>query len=415
MKKITYLFAAMVAALGFSARNETWDDNPTLITREGDEVIDFLNTPVEANTSILITDDNKTGELKLTGSQPTEYGYAATVGYQLEMALNEDFTTPVVAKDGVPASVVLGTFYDLKNINPTLRSVAEGMCKMLDIPESATVPTDYMPVYMRLRANVVNENKQNIANTSFTSNTVCYKKVCCGYLAIIVPGLSRDPAIYISGGMNDWLNPQLNNGEDMDVLPKYEFLTTSEADTYELDYIEIAAGVEFKIADKGWGDPNISTDGVISQFDTWLPCVWDAGNSSFTENFKGSITAKGSGQNWQLYFAKAEPDTPGQPSGMYIKGDFNGWKDQPEYEFMTTDVKNTWKTGVVTITAGGFKVADAGWSSPNLGSNGEPFVVNQKYTCDNGGSNITLTENFTGVITLRLKTGKWILLFEPSN
>ena len=51
MKKITYLFAAMVAALGFSSCNETWDDNPTLATHEGDPVGNFLNTPVEANTA----------------------------------------------------------------------------------------------------------------------------------------------------------------------------------------------------------------------------------------------------------------------------------------------------------------------------------------------------------------------------
>lgn len=107
MKKITYLFAAMVAALGFSSCNETWDDNPTLATHEGDPVENFLNTPVEANTSIFITEDENKGTLHLTGSQPTQYGFAATVAYQVEMALNEDFTTPAVDAEGVPASVMI--------------------------------------------------------------------------------------------------------------------------------------------------------------------------------------------------------------------------------------------------------------------------------------------------------------------
>lgn len=49
---------------------------------------------MEANTSIFITEDENKGTLQLTGSQPTQYGYAATVAYQVEMALNEDFTTP---------------------------------------------------------------------------------------------------------------------------------------------------------------------------------------------------------------------------------------------------------------------------------------------------------------------------------
>ena len=79
MKKISIMFAAMVAALGFSACNETWDDNPKLGTHEGDVVKEFLNVPEMTNMSLQITEANATETLTLTCSQPTEYGYAASV------------------------------------------------------------------------------------------------------------------------------------------------------------------------------------------------------------------------------------------------------------------------------------------------------------------------------------------------
>lgn len=416
MKKITYLFAAMVAALGFSSCNETWDDNPTLATHEGDPVGNFLNTPVEANTALFITEDENKGTLHLTGSQPTQYGYAATVAYQVEMALNEDFTTPAVDAEGVPASVMIGTFYDMSNIAPTLRSVAEGICKMLDIKDAAAIPTDYMPVYMRLRANVVNENNQALEGTAITSNTICYKSVAVGYLAVVIPDLPT--GIYIRGALNEWLNGPLNEGVNTEILPQYEFMTTTEANTYELAYVEIPANSEFKIADKNWGAPNISTGGPITQMNTWIDCQWNIQtNSTVSTPFKGAIQLQGADQSWKVMLIPAEPDTPDQPSGIFVTGDFAGWGfGDAQYQFYTTDVKNTWQTKVLTIPAGTFKVTDSSWSNPNLGSNGEAIVPGVKYQAIFGSNdNIPLAEEFTGTITLLKKSGKWYITLNPAS
>lgn len=416
MKKITYLFVAMVAALGFSSCNETWDDNPTLATHDGDPVENFLNTPVEANTALFITEDENKGTLHLTGSQPTQYGYAATVAYQVEMALNEDFTTPAVDAEGVPASVMIGTFYDMSNIAPTLRSVAEGICKMLDIKDAAAIPTDYMPVYMRLRANVVNENNQALEGTAITSNTICYKSVAVGYLAVVIPDLPT--GIYIRGALNEWLNGPLNEGVNTEILPQYEFMTTTEANTYELAYVEIPANSEFKIADKNWGAPNLSTGGPITQMNTWIDCQWNIQtNSTVSTPFKGAIQLQGADQSWKVMLIPAEPDTPDQPSGIFVTGDFAGWGfGDAQYQFYTTDVKNTWQTKVLTIPAGTFKVADSSWSNPNLGSNGEAIVPGVKYQAIFGSNdNIPLAEEFTGTITLLKKSGKWYITLNPAS
>lgn len=406
------MFAALVAALGFSSCNETWDDNPTLPTHEGDPVEEFLNIPVEANTAVMITEAMNKGTLHLTGSQPTQYGYAATVAYDVEMALNEDFTTPAVEGADVPASVTVGRFFDLSEINPTLRSVAEGMCKLLNIQEAASIPTPYHKVYIRLRANVVNENDQIVPNTAITSNTICYNQIAVGYLAIVIPDL---PTIYyIRGGMNDWLNPQFNENINLEVLPNWNFLTTTEADVYELPYVEIPANTEFKFADKNWGDLNVSTTSAIIM-NEWINGEWDIqSNIKLSSPFKGAVMLKGSGQNWQIKFVPAEPDTPGQASGIYATGAFADWKfENSAYEFKTTDVKNTWKIDNITIAAGEFKVADPSWSEVNLGSNGTPIMLGVNYTCEFGGGNMILDTAFEGSITLRKKNGKWILLLQP--
>lgn len=414
MKKISIMFAAVAVALGFSACNETWNDNPVLGTHEGDPVLEFLNTPEMANEAVVITEENKNESFKLTCSQPEQYGYNASVAYNVELSLNEDFTTPAVAE--APASVTLTTnFFNRNAINPTYRSVAEAICKMLDVQGNADIPTKPGKLYVRLRANVVNENGKVIENTAYTSNAVSFESVSVNYLAIITPGLPS--GIYVRGDMNGWLNDQLNDGKDLDVLSNYEFLTTTEANVYELDYIEIQSGVIFKIADKGWGAPNLGIKDPIV-FGEKVALGWKTENISLTSTFKGSITLSGSGENWSAIFDALEPDTPGQPSGIYLRGDMNGWGTS--LEFLTTDVKGVWSLENLSISAGiKFKVADANWTDINLGGakvDGvvQPILPGVKYSLEKGGENIEITEAFNGNATLTLKAGKYTLTLQPN-
>ncbi|MDE5941219.1 MAG: SusE domain-containing protein [Muribaculaceae bacterium] len=415
MKKISLMFAAMVAALGFSACNETWDDNPVLGTHEGDVVKNFLNEPEMANMAVLITEENNSEAFHLTCSQPEEYGYAASVAYQVEVALNSDFTTPAV--EGAPESVLLGTsFYDCAEINPTRRAIAEAMCKLLDIKDQAQVPTDYMPLYMRLRANVVNESGTPVPGTAFTSNVVSFKSVSCGYLAVVIPG--QPTGIYVRGDMNGWLNDQLNDGNNLEILSNYEFLTTTESNVYELEYIEIEANVAFKIADKGWGAPNLGIGNNPIEFGKKCELGWNTDNITLNSAFKGSVTLSGSDKKWTVVFDALEPDTPGQPSGIYMRGDFNNWGT--DTEFLTTDVKGVWEIASVTIPNGLFKLATSDWSTLDLGAHKADgadvaIVPGEKYALDKGGSNISGADGFSGKATLRLKAGNYTLLLEPNK
>ncbi len=422
------MFAAFAAALGFTACNETWDDNPVLNFHEGDQVLNFLNEPEMQNMSVDITEENAGESFILTCSQPKEYGYAASVAYTVEVSIYNDFKAP----EGVstPGSVALSTAYrNCANINPTRREIAEALCKMLDIKEAAQIPTEYKTVYARLHANVVNENGNPVTTTvdqngeevtlgtAYTSNTVVLgKAVSCGYLAIIVPGLPT--GYYIRGGLNDWLNPAFNDGdpEAIKQLPNYEFVTTTEANTYELDNVEIPEGTKFKFADKNWGDLNLGMGSGDPVYGQKYELGWNTGDIALPSGFKGSITLMGSDKSWSAIFYPFESDTPGQPGEIYLRGGMNGW--DTSLEFLTTDVKGIWECPNVTIPAGTeFKVADANWSDINLGApagDGKDVIsIGVRYQLDLGGGNIKLNDAFTGNVKLSRKGNKYTLTLEP--
>lgn len=422
------MFAAFAAALGFTACNETWDDNPVLNFHEGDQVLNFLNEPEMQNMSVDITEENAGESFLLTCSQPKEYGYAASVAYAVEVSIYEDFKAP----EGVstPGSVIFSTTYrDCGNIHPTRRDVAEALCKMLDIKEAAQIPTAYTPVYARLHANVVNENGNPVTQTvnvdgeevtlgtTFTSNTVVLcKAVSCAYLAIVVPDLPT--GYYIRGELNDWLNPAFDEGnpEAIKNLPNYEFKTTTESNTYELDYIEIPAASKFKFADKNGGDLNLGFGNGEPILGQKYELGWSGSDMTLPSAFKGSITLMGSGQSWSAIFYPMESDTPGQPSGLYLRGGLNGWGTDDE--FLTTDVKGIWECPNVTIPAGTeFKVADANWSEVDLGApdgDGKNVIsVGVKYQLSIGGGNIKIDEAFTGNAKLIKKGNKYSVTLEP--
>lgn len=405
-----------MVGVAFSACDDPKADNPTLITHEGDPVLDFLNTPPEANSGLQITEDNKDNNIVLTASQPTEYGYAATVDYVLQMSLDKDFTTPAVAGDEIPALVELGTFQDLSNISVPLSDVAQGIFTMLDITEETQVPTDYMPVYMRLRANVVTDKHVVIPNTAFTSNTICYKniQVVMAPAAQIAPDQPTD--YYVRGDMNNWLNDQFgDNPMNLEDLEKYNFLTTQEANTYLLPYIEIATTQAFKIAGKSWADLNL-TLGSSPTMNDWIDCKWnDQANINMANDFAGAIYIQGKGEAWKVKFVPSEEATADQAAGIYLRGEMNEWGATAEYEFYTTKAANVWETKLITLPAEKkFKVADADWGAVNLGSNGTPIVPAQKYALGSDGD-ILIEEEFTGiaVLTYIKATGRYYLSLRP--
>lgn len=400
------MLTALATALAFTACDESKDDHPTINTHEGEKEAIFLNVPEMSNMAVQITEDNNTQTLHMTCSQP-DYGFAAQVQYQVEISLNNFTGQPMV--EGCPASVILDTsFSNCAEINPVLGEVAQAMCKMLNIESQDQVPTSYYPLYMRLIANVkcvTGTPEILFENTTYVSNTVQMQGVSCGYLAIVVPGLPT--GIYLRGDMNSW-------GTE----PDAEFLTTSEAGIYEIASYDIKAGQGFKVADSSWSNPNCGSNGNSPKFNE--PYVLDnssnSGNITIDSDFSGRIQLTVKGGAYTLYLEAAEPDTPGLPSGIYVRGDFNGWGADASSEFLTTDYKNNWRIADITITAGTFKIADANWSSVNLGVwNSDPIELGVPVLVETGGGNITLASDFTGSIDLKVKAGLYYVTLTPAG
>lgn len=394
MKKITFLFAALASTMAFTSCDESKDDHPVLEPNEGVIVENFLNTPEMSNMSVELSADNQANTIHMTCSQPS-YGYAATVRYNVEVSFDKDFATPVVPD--APVSATLNTaFYDCSEINPTYGELATAMCDLLGIKNDKEIPTGYRDLYARLVANIeVAGGADLYPNTTYQSNVVKLTRANCTYLAIIVPG--QPTGIFLRGGMNEWGAPA-----------EWEFLTTDVANVSRIDYCEIAKGTEFKAADANWASINLGKSDAEFKVNEPYELLLDSnpGNLVMPVDFAGSVTLTFKAGKYTILFECDEPDTPDQPSGMYIRGDMNGW--DTSNEFLTTNFKNTWIVSGITINTGEtFKIADAGWSSVNLGSNGEALEIGVPYVLQKDGGNIECPSSFSGDVKLQLKGGSY--------
>lgn len=392
MKKITFLFAALASTMAFTSCDESKDDHPVLEPNDGVIVENFLNTPEMSNMSVEFTAENQANTIHMTCSQPS-YGYAATVRYNVEVSFDKDFTTPAVPD--APVSATLNTaFYDCSEVNPTYGELATAMCDLLGIKNDKEIPTGYRDLYARLVANIeVAGGADLYPNTTYQSNVVKLTRANCTYLAIIVPG--QPTGIFLRGGMNDWGAPA-----------EWEFLTTDVANVSRIEYCEIPKGTEFKAADANWASINLGDSGAEFKMNEPYELLLDSnpGNLVMPVNFAGSVTLTFKAGKYTILFECDEPDTPDQPSGMFIRGDMNGW--DTSNEFLTTDFKNTWIVKGISINAGQtFKVADTGYSSVNLGSNGGALEIDVPYELAKDGGNIECPASFSGDIKLQLKGG----------
>ena len=102
----------------------------------------------------------------------------------------------------------------------------------------------------------------------------------------------------------------------------------------------------------------------------------------------------------------------GEPTGVYLRGDMNGWGASADWEFIATDDPDVYILPYITFGPTSFKVADANWSVINLGGTGAPIVVGQEYALD-GGDNIGLDVEFTGAVILTNSGSSYTLMLQP--
>ena len=181
MKKISILFACLVAVLSFTSCEADTDpqyNNPTKFT---------LNTPALAAQYYELTED---GTLDLSWSQP-DYGYAAAATYKVSVSLLEDFSE----------SMELSTEHKLCYSQVAGKEIAEAVCKLRGI----TKEDDYTDeparaVYFRVRAYI-----NGIDGSEIISNVVKLDQVK-EYCAIQSPGY-----IWLIGSVGGWTGPDAAN------------------------------------------------------------------------------------------------------------------------------------------------------------------------------------------------------------
>ena len=181
MKKISILFACLVAVLSFTsceADTEPRYNDPTGFT---------LNTPALAAQYYELTEN---GTLDLSWSQP-DYGYAAAATYKVSVSLLEDFSE----------AMELSTEHKLCYAQVSGKEIAEAICKLRGIAnEDDYTDESARAVYFRVRAYI-----NGIESSEIVSNVIKLDQVK-EYCAIQSPGY-----IYLIGSVGGWTGPDAGN------------------------------------------------------------------------------------------------------------------------------------------------------------------------------------------------------------
>lgn len=420
MKKITYILTTMALAFGAVACSETKDDNPVLnpIPADGGYQ-NFLNVPEYANQYLTLTKDTEEGTFDMTCSQP-DYGFAAAATYSVQVSFDPFDTKSREGEDeeeGLPTSVTLSTTYhNCAAINIPNSELANAIVAMRGYDSPDAVPSPYEPLYVRLIAQIFN-GSELVPNTTVYSNAITIKGVSLTYIPAVEAGLPT--GLFLRGGMNNW-----GNDAGFDVNSPWEFKTTTEAGVYVVEDAQINKGVEFKVADMAWGDVNAGYSGSDIQINVpyTLQNGNNAGNLVCPADFMGDVQLVIKGGNYILTMIPyAEEEKAGEPANIYLVGSLTDWGFEAGYQFKYAKYVDNWVLENVTVKAGAeFKIAAGGWGDPNCGlSNqaGQEFTIGVAYTLFNDGAsgNITMPEDFTGNVNLRLKNGDYIVTFMPNQ
>lgn len=115
-----------------------------------------------------------------------------------------------------------------------------------------------------------------------------------------------------------------------------------------------------------------------------------------------------------------EPEKPvGNPSGIYLRGEINGWVADEEWEFDKTDNPTVFELKNKTLS-GAFKIGDASWSADcNYGANGSNIMMDKEYELVAGqlSDNISCGANTYACtrIVLTVTDGGATLLLESND
>ena len=189
-----------------------------------------------------------------------------------------------------------------------------------------------------------------------------------------------DRTVYLRGSMNGW-----------DTSLPLEYVGN---DTYRIEVGLLSGGYEFKLADENFDIANIG--GGITVGAGQSATLTNGGNNlSLNIISDGDYTFEldaANDANPVLTITTQDPNAVPAPYGdttIYVRGIMGDWGTSRP---MTYEGAGIYAISF-SVTAGTheFKVAEANWSSPNLGSNGGAINVGESLTLSQGAGNIQLT------------------------
>ncbi|WP_338520217.1 alpha-1,6-glucosidase domain-containing protein [Alteromonas gracilis] len=189
-----------------------------------------------------------------------------------------------------------------------------------------------------------------------------------------------DRTVYLRGGMNAW-----------DTSLPLEYVGN---DVYRIEVSLLEGTYEFKLADENFDVANIG--GGVSVGAGQSATLTNGGNN-LTLNIisDGDYTFEldaPNGASPVLTITTQDPNAVPAPYGdttIYVRGIMGDWGTSRPMAYEGAGIYSI----SFSVTAGTheFKVAEANWSSPNLGSNGGAINVGESLTLQQGAGNIRLT------------------------
>ena len=184
MKKI--LKSALLLMMGLvmlASCEDDRDDNPTV--KEPTEFV--LNTPAIAGNTIDLANSSA---IVLTCSQPN-YGFPAQTKYTVQVATNPEMNGFQEIQNGTSATISL----DPSVLASTLTQMElDGGKTEADFPMN-------IPVYIRLRADMMSETGEAVEGTEILSNVITLSSV---HLLFSLPPVSVPDHLYVVGGFCNW-------------------------------------------------------------------------------------------------------------------------------------------------------------------------------------------------------------------
>lgn len=338
----------------FASCSEDRDDNPTLRQPTGN-----LTMTAPAGSETTTYDLLNTSSLTVSTTAP-DYGFSSVILYQLQVSLNQDFTTSRTltnVNETFPSSTKQPEItFNCRELNDSIVSLYQ------EVNNGNNPSEDPMTVYIRVQASV------NGSNMDYVYSSPVSLSVIAQYVAN-VPDL-----YYIVGAMQGW-----NTSDQSCIFYPSTSVVTNQTYTTRWDgeaNFKIFPGSEYA----NWGswasafcaptNDDQSANGTI---------VPDNGGGNFKAPVPGEYyTFTIDMANMTYTWTRLDNQNPTSYNSIGITGDFNGWADGQD--ILLTEVSpHNWYVRATIPSDGGIKLrVDGGWTT-------------------NWGGDVNVTEDFWGV------------------